>query len=133
MNDDSQFWHGILLKLSFKPEKVKRMMAALIYVGLTGKTFTADAVPKVIWQDNTTSGCAVRLLAGGKKGLGILDFVGWTTSPAKTRHGAPVKSWRIADDKRRLAMTWLERNDFDLPQWQETDLFNNSNVQLQPA
>jgi hypothetical protein len=135
MNTDDSFWQGILLKLSFKPEKVHRMMAALIYVGLTGRTFTADTVPKVVWQDNTTSGCSVRLLASGKKGLGILDFAGWTTSPAKTRHGAPVKSWRMPADKRKLALTWLERNGFDLPPvGDDAPLFTAAqNGELQPV
>ena len=110
-----QFWHGILLKLSFKPEKVKRTQAALIYLALTGKDFTADEVPKTIADDNTTAGCAVRTLAGGRCGLGLLQCVGRIPSPSKARHGAEVKQWRLAPGKRALALTWLERNGFDTP------------------
>jgi len=132
---NESFWQGILLKLSFKPEKVRRTQAALIYVALTGETFTADTVPKEIRDDNTTSGCAVKTLAGGRNGLGLLEFVGWVTSPAKSRHGAPVKSWRLAQGKRELALTWLKRNGFDLPP--ETDLFGTittaQNGELQTA
>jgi len=138
---DNSFWQGIILKLSFKPEKVKRTMAALIYVGLTGAKFTTDIVPKSIWEDNTTSGCAVRMLSGAKRGLGFLQCIGRVPSPAKTRHGAEVKEWRLLPEKRSLALTWLERNGFDLPT-NDTDiqreLFSIStslaqNGEIQPA
>jgi hypothetical protein len=114
INDN--FWHGILLKLSFKPEKIKRTQAALLYVALRGEPFTADEVPKEIYEDNTTSGCAVRILSGAQPfGLGLIEPCGLVRSKSKSRHGAIVRQWRLADGAGKLAMTWLVRNGFDLP------------------
>ncbi len=115
INDN--FWQGILLKLSFRPEKIKRTQAALIYAALAGDVFTADCVPKEVYEDNTTSGCAVRILSGAKPcGLGILECCGWVKSPSKSRHGAAVRQWRLADGAERLARTWLSRNGFEQPE-----------------
>jgi hypothetical protein len=120
-----KFWQGILLKLSFKPDKVKRTMAALIYVALEGKTFTADCVPKEITEDTTTAGCAVRLLVKNKKGVG-LDFLtctGWVTSPAESRHGAAVRQWELTPGKRQTAIAWLKANGFAEPETETTPSF----------
>ena len=62
---------------------------------------------------STTAGCAVRLLAGGKVGLCILELVAHVPSPAKSRRGSTVKKWRLAPGKRALAIAWLERNGFE--------------------
>lgn len=106
-----KFWQNILLKLSFKPEKVRRAQAALLYVALTGVEFTADVIPDAICDDMTTAGCATKTLAQ----IGLIQYVRHVKSPAKSRHGAEVKQWKLADGKRETALTWLTRNGFPHP------------------
>jgi hypothetical protein len=133
MNDDP-FIRAILLKIAFHPEKIRRAQAFLIYTALRGRTFTADCLPSEIVDDNTTSGCAVKTLAINHVGLGLLHFEGWVTSPAKSRHGAPVKSWRLADGQRETALTWLKRNGFPMPPINDLELpLFTAKGELQPA
>ncbi len=106
---DESFFRGICLKVAFKPEKLRRAQAALIYVALTGETFTADCLPGEITEnDNTVSGCAVGALAT----IGVLQRVCRCKSPSKSRNGAWVNSWKLAEGQGFKARLWLTRNGF---------------------
>jgi hypothetical protein len=110
MNED--FIRGILHKIGFKPQKMKRAQAFLLYAALTGETFTADCLPDEMRTDNTTAGCAVRAL----EILGLIECCGRRRSTAKSRHGAEVRMWRLVEEKRSTARAWLEKNQFPFEQ-----------------
>lgn len=106
---NADFFRAVILKVAFKPEPLRRAQAALLYAALSGETFTADVLPGEICDDNTTAGCAVGALATAK----LLERVDRVKSPAKSRHGAWVNRWRLAEGKRETAKTWLTKNGFD--------------------
>ncbi len=99
---------GILLKVAFKPEPLRRAQAALLYVGLAGDEFTADCLPGEIATDNTTAGCAVGALAT----LRLIERTGRCKSPAPSRHSAWVNVWRLPAGRAETARTWLQRHGF---------------------
>lgn len=101
---------AIILKVAFKPEPLRRAQACLLYVALTGETFSADCIPgEIRGEDTKLSGCAVASLAT----MGLIARVGRQASPAKSRNGAWVNTWQLAAGKRKAARTWLTRNGFD--------------------
>ena len=94
INDN--FWQGILLKLSFRPEKIKRTQAALIYAALAGDVFTADCVPKCT-RTNTTSGllselCRVQSRAASASGMLRMGQVALEVTPQ-----GDCRQWRLAE------------------------------------
>jgi len=107
----ANFLRAVLLKVAFKPEPLRRAQAALLYVALSGETFTADVLPGEISGDDTTlAGCAVGSLAT----MRLLARQGRVKSPAKSRNGAWVNLWSMADGKRETVKTWLKRNGFQV-------------------
>lgn len=110
MNDlNPDLLRAIVLKVSFKPEALRRAQAALLYVALTGQEFTADVLPgEIVGQDTTLAGCAVGALATMK----LIERVGRVKSPAKSRNGCYVNVWRLAAGRLEVVQTWLERQGF---------------------
>lgn len=103
---------AITLKVAFKPEPLRRAQAAILYVGLEGCEFTADCLPgEIVAGDTTISGCAVGALAT----MRLIERTGRCKSPAKSRNGAWVNTWRVEPSKRSTVLTWLERNQFPAP------------------
>ncbi|MEK7781963.1 MAG: hypothetical protein AAB370_10735 [Verrucomicrobiota bacterium] len=119
MNPD--FARAIVLKVAFKPEPLRRAQAALLYVAMTGQSFTADCLPgEIVAGDTKLPGLAVGTLAR----IGLIQSLGFTRSPSLTRHGSWVQRWRLADGKDSTAKTWLKRNGFDatVPAERQLDL-----------
>jgi hypothetical protein len=114
MNPD--FFRAVILKVAFKEEPLRRAQAALLYAALTGETFTADILPgEIVGDDVTLAGCAVGALAT----MRLLERVDRVKSPAKSRNGAWVNTWRLAHGKRNTALTWLRRNEFPVEETQQ--------------
>lgn len=108
MNTD--FLRAVVLKTAFKPEPLRRAQAALLYVALSGQSFTGDCLPgEIVGDDTKLPGLAVGTLAR----IRLIQSCGFTRSPSTTRHGSWVQRWRLAPDKRTTAITWLRRNGFD--------------------
>jgi hypothetical protein len=115
MNPD--FLRAVVLKTTFKPEPLRRAQAALLYVGLSGVSFTADVLPgEIVGDDITLPGLAVGTLAR----IRLIQSCGFTRSPSATRHGSWVQRWRLAEGKATTAMTWLKRNGFETTPPMET-------------
>jgi len=117
MNAD--FQRAVVLKTAFKPEPIRRAQAALLYVALAGQSFTADVLPgEIVGDDISLPGLAVGTLAR----IGLIQSLGFTRSPSKTRHGSWVQRWRLGDGKESTARTWLKRNGFDATVPHETQI-----------
>jgi len=111
----ADFFRGVLLKVAFKPEPLRRAQAALLYVALEGKTFTADVLPgEITGGDTTLAGCAVGSLAT----MRLIERVERVKSPAKSRNGAWVNVWRLASGRVETVKTWLGRQGFAVDQVQ---------------
>ncbi len=103
------FLRGILLKVAFKPEPLRKAQAMLLYVALTGEEFTGDVITRdVSGEDIHLSGCAVATLSK----LHLIQYVRRMKSPSKSRNGAFTNVWRLGDGKANLAKEWLKRNSF---------------------
>ena len=112
MKPNPDLLRAIVLKVSFKPEALRRAQAALLYVALAGVEFTADCLPaEVVGEDTTLAGCAVGSLAT----MRLIARTGRCKSPAKSRNGAWVNVWALAAFKRATVLTWLKRNGFPEP------------------
>jgi hypothetical protein len=110
---------SILLKIAYKPELMKRTEAAVLYVALSGETFTADVIPGELREDNTTPGAVISTLAR----LGLIENRGRCTSPAESRNGSEVRKWRMALGKRSAIEAWLKVNGFPPVDMGDGDLF----------
>ena len=117
MNDS--FLRAVILKVAFNPEPLRKVQAALLYVALTGETFTADILPgELINGDTRLAGCATGALAT----MRLIERVGRVKSPAKSRNGCWVNSWRIASGRIETVKVWLKRNGFELPSEKQAEL-----------
>lgn len=120
MNINPDLLRAIVLKVSFKPEALRRAQAALLYVALSGNEFTADCLPgEIVGEDTTLAGCAVGSLATMK----LIERCGRCKSPSPTRNGAWVNIWKLASFKKATAETWLKRNGFPIKEQPQAELF----------
>lgn len=103
------FLQAVVTMTAFKPEKMKRAQAALIYIGLRSLDFTAAQLPEAIVDGN-------RHIAGAATGalvaIGLFEVVGRVKSPDAAAKGRKLDVLRIPDDKRAAAKTWLRANGF---------------------
>jgi len=117
MNAD--FLRAVVLKVAFKPEALRRAQAGYLFIALAGQSFTGDCLPaEITGDDPSLPGVAVRGLAR----IGLIQSLGFTRSPSKTRHGSWVQRWRLGDGKESTARTWLKRNGFDATVPHETQI-----------
>lgn len=115
MSITPEFLRAIILKTAFKPEPLRRAQAALLYVALEGETFTADLLPgEIVGDDTKLAGCAVGSLAT----MDLIQRVDRVKSPAKSRNGAWVNRWRLAEGRMATAKTWLTRHGFPIDEKQ---------------
>jgi hypothetical protein len=107
---NSDFLRAVILKVSFKPEPLRRAQAALLYVALAGDDFTADCLPgEITGEDTTLAGCAVGSLAT----MRLIERIDRVKSPSKSRNGAWVTRWRLAAGRAETVRTWLKRHGFE--------------------
>lgn len=112
------FLQAVLTMTAFKPQPMRRVQAALIYLGLRLDEFTAADLP-----ESVTGGSAH--IAGAATGAlvaqGLLVVVGRVKSPRASSKGRRVDVLRLAS--RSNAHLWLARNGFSPLEQQEAFAF----------
>lgn len=110
---DQSFLRAVVLMVGFKPRPMLTAQAALIYIALSGRDFTAADLPAEI-----TGGS--RHLAGAATGAliaqGLLETVGRAKSPDPKAKGRRLDVLRLPVNKVGAAKTWLARNGFRVPE-----------------
>ena len=107
---DPQFLRAVVLMTGFKPDKMRRVQAALLMLGLQGLDYTAADIP-----DELTEGS--KHIAGAATGslvaIGLLSVIGRIKSPEAKAKGRKLDLLRIAS--RDKARCWLRSNGFEIP------------------
>lgn len=108
---EPSFLQAVVLLVNFKPEKMKRAQAALLYIGLLGGDFTAAQLPDGVTEGNKhIAGAAT----GSLVAIGMLEVVGRMKSPDPSAKGRKLDVLRIPSDKIATARAWLNANGFDV-------------------
>ena len=113
---EPSFLRSVVLMTSFTPHAMLRTQATLLYMALKDVEFSAADIPGEI-----TGGS--KHLAGAATGAliaqGLIEVVGRVKSPLPSAKGRKLDVLRLAQNKRSVVRTWLERNGFEAPQRQE--------------
>ena len=113
---EPSFLRSVVLMTSFTPHAMLRTQATLLYMALKDVEFSAADIPGEITNGNTH-------LAGAATGAliaqGLIEVVGRVKSPLPSAKGRKLDVLRLAQNKRSVVRTWLERNGFEAPQRQQ--------------
>ena len=119
---EPSFLRSVVLMTSFHASAMLRTQAALLWMALKNEEFTAAQLPGEITNGNTH-------LAGAATGAliaqGLLVVVGRVKSPLASAKGRKLDVLRLAQNKRSVVRTWLERNGFEAPQPAQAMLYLN--------
>ena len=114
---DPQFLRAVVLMTGFKPDKMRRVQAALLMLGLQGLDYTAADIP-----DELTEGS--QHIAGAATGslvaIGLLSVIGRIKSPDAKAKGRKLDLLRLLDVAR--ARGWLKANGFEIPKVDEQEV-----------
>lgn len=106
---DASFLRAVTLMVAFKPERMKRAQATLLYMGLQGGDFTAAELPAEVTEGNKhVAGAATGALVA----MQLLAVVGRCKSPDPAAKGRKLDILRLPSDKIGTARAWLSANGF---------------------
>ncbi len=107
---DAQFLRAVVLMTGFKPEKMRRVQAALLMLGFLNQDYTAADIP-----DELTEGS--KHIAGAATGslvaIGLLTVTRRIKSPEPKAKGRKLDVLRVTNFE--TAKAWLRGNGFDIP------------------
>lgn len=134
------FLRAVVLMTGFKPHRMRRVQAALLYCALETDRFTAAVLPAEVTRRD--DGSPDRHIAGAATGalivIGLLTAVGRVKSPVKESKGRKLDLLTAANVANIRA--WLRANGYadHINTEPQRELFHNSqlpspNSHLQPA
>lgn len=104
MNPD--FSNAVLHITAWKHRKLVRVQRALLAVALEKTEFSSDDLPEDLLdaKDRNTIGAAF----GALRHEGLIEACRFAPSQKKSRHGNPVRIWRLSSLGK--AQSWLQAN-----------------------
>lgn len=119
------FLQAVVTMTAFKPEKMKRAQAALLYLALRGQEFTAADLPAGVTEGSKhIAGAAT----GSLVAIGMLEVTRRMKSPDPAAKGRKLDVLRLAPDKWATAKQWLRANGFACEIEAQSELFGKESA-----